>query len=285
MLDLPRSSYGTHARFAFGGVAFTVLAAREVRWQLPAECERLVSDVAAVPAIAQVICEVELDAALPDGPPRIISTEQGAASTHVSSEEFRVELIPIGPGRYRARARIAKTAAGALVLGLAAAINERQGGLSLHAAAIELDDRAVLFIGPSGAGKSTAVLLARGAAVFAYDRVAVSCQDGRYRAWSLPGGMQVAASHSARRELPLGAIYRIRQAHDRPQIKPLTAASALFALRESTQVTDTSELAEQRRLDVAQALLARVPVAELHTVLGSSHVALLQQRGEQHALV
>jgi len=287
MLDLSRLACATQARFAFGGVTFTVLAARDVRWQLPPECARLagdVSDAAGLPTIAQLSCEVELDPGLPEARARGITIEHDTAITRVASEELRAELIQIGPERYRARARIAEHGAGALALGLAAAINERQGGLQLHAAAIELDGRAVLFVGPSGAGKSTAVLLARGAPVFAYDRVAVSCQNGAFCAWSLPGGLRVAVPRSARRGLPLGAVFRIRQAYDEPRILPLTAARALFALRESTEVTDDSQLAEQRRLDAATALIAQVPVAELHTVLGSSHLALLrQQRGMQHA--
>jgi hypothetical protein len=283
MLDLPSFAYGTGVRFALGGVAFTMLPARDVRWELPPECVQFAGDAAVQPTIAQLTCEVELDRALAAPPACGISIEHDKDVTRVASVELRAELIQLGPNRYHARARIAPDGAGSLALGLAAAIIERHGGLCLHAAAIELDGRAVLFIGPSGAGKSTAVLLARGAPVFAYDRVAVSCQNGAFHAFGLPAGSRVPGARSAHLALPLGAVFRIRRGEGVPRILPLTAARAMFALRESTEVTDPSQLAEQRRLDAATALLARVPVAELHTVLGRSHLSLLKLPGDQHA--
>ncbi|HKU42107.1 MAG TPA: hypothetical protein VJR89_28305 [Polyangiales bacterium] len=268
-------------RFAFAGVSFRVRASR---WELGAEYAALATDVAAQPTIADVTCEIDVVRGLPAGPRRVFSIEHDAAATQIASAELAATLSQSRPGHYGATARMAQNGADALVLGVAAAVHERHGGLNLHAAAIELDGRAVLFVGPSGAGKSTAAQLARGARVFAFDRVCVSRHAGAFTAFALPGGSPIDVPRSSQRALPVGAVFRIRQASGRPRIQPLTAAGALFALRESTEVTDPSAGAEERRIEAAARLSAAVPVAELHTVLGYSHLALLGASRPLHAI-
>jgi hypothetical protein len=210
----------------------------------------------------------------------------------VVSRDLCAELEADGPGRYVASVRIPPLqpddsepqGPDAVVLGLSAAILEREGGLSLHAAAIELDGRAVLFVGPSGAGKSTAVRLARDCRSFASDRVNIAPDGaGGYVAWSLPGGSRVAVPESAHRRLPLAAILRVRQGHVAPRIAKLSAAQALFALRESMWLSDFSPTAEENRIDAATLLRARVQVGEIHTVLEHSHTALVSSFARDRA--
>jgi hypothetical protein len=66
-----------------------------------------------------------------------------------------------------------------------------RGGVSLHASAVSIRDRAVLFLGPSGAGKSTlaAALARRGHAVLCDD--AASIAVGASGVWVRPGSTRV----------------------------------------------------------------------------------------------
>jgi hypothetical protein len=296
MLDFAEARPGqTHARFAFGGVAFEVEAGEGVDWRLWPEFARHVCDPDRFPVVARVQCSIAIDSGLPgsSSPSRAFTVERrgdAPETTVVVSRDLCAELEADGPGRYIASVRIPPVSADdtdpqgpdAVVLGLSAAILEREGGLSLHAAAIELDGQAVLFLGPSGAGKSTAARLSVGCRSFAFDRVNVApdnTRPGGYVAWSLPGGTRIAVPQSEHRRLPLAAILRVRQAqhnpHAAPRVEKLSAAKALFAVRESMWLSDLSPTAEENRIDAAALLRARVPVGEIHTVLGHSHTALL----------
>jgi hypothetical protein len=77
--------------------------------------------------------------------------------------------------------------------------------------------------------------------------------------------------------LPLAAILRVRHGQGAPRIEKLSAAKALFAVRESMWLSDLSPMAEEHRIDAAALLRGRVPVAEIHTVLAQTHTALLSQ--------
>lgn len=290
MLDFVAAQPGhTRHAFAFGGVAFAIEAGGGVSWRLWPEFESHLCDPDQFPVVARVTCLVTADPALRGARvwPRGFTVERRAdtpGTTVVVSRDLHAEFEADGPGRYIASVRIAPPTEDdtepqgpdAVVSGLSAAILEREGGLSLHAAAVELAGQAVLFVGPSGAGKSTAARLADGCRVFAFDRVNVAADgSGGYVAWSLPGGKPEAVPTSAQRRLPLGAIFRVRRARGVPRIEKLSAAKALFAVRESMWLSDLSPLAEENRIDAATLLRARVPVAEIHTVLEHSHAALL----------
>jgi hypothetical protein len=292
MLDLAVARTGhTLHRFAFGGVAFEVESSDCVRWQLWPEFARHVCHADQFPVAARVHCTVSVDPSLgrgsvPNGSRAFTVERRGDATetTVVVSSHLHAELEADGPGRYVASVRVPPHGADetepqgpdAVVLGLSAAILEREGGLSLHAAAVELEGHAVLFVGPSGAGKTTAAALATGCQIFAFDRVNVAADgEGGYVAWSLPGGKQVAVPTSAHHRLPLAAVLRVRQGRGVPRIEQLSAAKALFAVRESMWLSDWSPMAEEHRIDAAALLRARVRVAEIHTVLGQSHTAQL----------
>jgi len=289
MLDLAVARPGPTRHFAFGGVAFELEVGGGVDWQLWPEFERHTCAVDRYPVLARVQCVVRVDPSLagPGNEPRGILVERRGEATEttvVVAGGLHAELEADGPGRYVASVRIAPRrevhsgpqASDAVVLGLSAAILEREGGLSLHASAIELEGRAVLFIGPSGAGKSTAARLAGGSRSFAFDRVNVAPDGaGGYVAWSLPGGVEASSPSSAHRRLPLGAIFRVRQSRGAPRVATLAAAQGMFALRESMWLTDLSPSAEEGRIDAATLLRRQVRVAEIHTVLEQSHTAIL----------
>lgn len=297
MLDLAVARPGhTLHRFAFGGVAFEVEADDAVRWQLWPEFARHMCDANQFPVVARVHCTVSVDPNLglvfaqggSVGSRRFTVERRGDApeTTVVVSRDLHAEVEAGGPGRYVASARVSPRRSGetmpqgpdAVLFGLSAALLEREGGLSLHAAAIELEGHAVLFVGPSGAGKSTAARLATGCRIFAFDRVNVAPDGaGGYTVWSLPGGNPAAVLASAHLRLPLAAILRVRQGQGAPRFEKLSAAKALFAVRESIWLSDFSPLAEEHRIDAAALLRARVRVAEIHTVLGHSHRVLLSQ--------
>ncbi len=291
MLDLDVARLGQTHRFAFGGVAFDVEVGEGVDWQLWPEFERHTCAADRYPVVAHVQCFVTVDptlAGLAIAGRGVVVEPRGetAETTVVVAGDLHAELEADGPGRYIASVRIAPRREAdpgpqgpdAVLLSLSMAILEREGGLSLHASAVELEGRAVLFVGPSGAGKSTAARLAAGARVFAFDRVNVAPDGaGGYVAWSAPGGSEAGTPASAHRRLPLGAILRVRQGRGVPRIAKLAAAQGIFVLRESMWLTDLRPAAEDGRLDAATLLRDRVRVAEIHTVLAYPHRLLLAQ--------
>lgn len=176
-----------------------------------------------------------------------------------------------------------------MALGVASAIIQRRGGLNLHAAAIELGGRALLFLGPSGAGKSTAAALSH-APVFANDRVNVAPDDaGRFWVFSLPGGTPLPGARcSERRALPLTALMRVRQAlrDETPSLRELKGAAGFFAVRAAACNGAIGLTAEDDLLQAIEGLCEHVRVSELHTVLDKPIAALLRTewlRAEGHS--
>jgi hypothetical protein len=271
--------------FAFSGIAFEVLADPRARFELPDAYLEHVDEDGHGPVLAEVICSACCDparqAAARAGEERAITFRHSGAHTEILSSMMVAEILEVGVGKYAAAARIAPNArsVSALVFGVASAIVQRHGGLNLHAAAVELDGRAVLFLGPSGAGKSTAAGLS-GAPVFANDRVCVAPDDaGQFWAFSLPGGEPVAgASRSERRALPLAGCFRVRQAphNATPSMRLTSGVSALFVLREAASTGDCGPAAEQDLLQSIQLLCDQVPVFELDAVLDVPIGALLR---------
>jgi hypothetical protein len=271
-------------RFVFSGVAFEVLADPRARFQLPEAYREHVDDGRGC-VLAEVICSVSGDArrqtTAPVGEARSLRFHHAGAHTQIVARDMLVEVSEIGRSKYAAAARIAPNsrAAGALAMGVSSAIVQRRGGLNLHAAAIDLDGEAVLFLGPSGAGKSTAAGLS-GAEVFANDRVCVAPDDiGRFWAFSLPGGEPVpGARRSERRALPLAGCLRVRQAPRTatPSLRTSTGVTALFAIRCAASSPDGGPLVEDELLQSVQRLCEQIPVFELHTVLDKPIAALLR---------
>ena len=219
---------------------------------------------------------------LPPPPPDAPLTAE-LSFEQISPEQLRIrsstlfaELERVAPKRYAVTARIDPTAAGMLALlrGVASGIVHSEGGLVLHAAAAEVDGRAVLFVGPSGAGKSTALALSDGARCFAFDNVAIVPNSDGVVAWGLPGGKSEPLAPLAPDVVyPLAAVMRVRNDTTANQLElhRLHGTEALFALRESVQCADVSIGGEEQHLQAALRICERVPIGRMSTVLGQLH--------------
>lgn len=285
MSDLERTGSIRH-ELAFGGVAFELSLAPEVQWQVSGEFARHVvygdriPGAARAPVVARVRCSVQLGRERPAEPIAGIAISQAGATTHVACDALRAEITREATRAFQARVWLGgePSAANALLLGLSAAIIQLQGGLHLHAAALELDGAAVLFIGPSGAGKSTALELTPGTGVLAYDRVALARSPrGQWVAWSLPGGQPTQGRWGAQRALPVSTILRVRKGTGLPRLTASRGARRLFALRESVDVADLSPAAEEQRMATLERIAAELNVGEIETVLTAPHTVALRE--------
>lgn len=131
-----------------------------------------------------------------DGEPWVTSAREGAAHHFRFGRfaEFRVSpmLIEMAP-----RGRVADTTLRHLLLDQALPLAlASTGALVLHASAVLLGSRAVLFVGSAGAGKSTmaAVLARSGTPVLADDGVLIRERDD--------GGLEAVPSYPGLRLLP-----------------------------------------------------------------------------------
>jgi hypothetical protein len=176
----------------------------------------------------------------------------------------------------------------------------QRGQFVLHASAVRVGSRAVLFCGASGAGKSTmaATLAAKGYPVIADDICAVSLDDGapfvqsdgrRLKLWSNAVdalGMQERRGEAVRAKLhkyyvdppstdggalPLGALYALRETRapatdgiERPNIVDATLLVRRNAYRPRLVRTMNQG---QHYLQSAAAVIARAGVFVLHRPL------------------
>jgi hypothetical protein len=174
-----------------------------------------------------------------------------------------------------------------------------RGSVPLHASAVVVNDRAILFVGHPWAGKSTTVaaLMRIGCPVLADDIVRIDMDEGRVLAypghprlhlWSdaaaalfeSPDDTRVAeydkhafdlhanGRHVHAAPLPVGAIYvlgeRLRERSVLPSIETLPASAALVALaRHSYGNCLLDRAMRAREFDVLCHLLESVPVREL----------------------
>ena len=218
---------------------------------------------------------VALDAPDPHRPPqdrRLGWAWQGGRavlrSRHASAE------LEGPPAATRGEARLTPNRRGAesLLTGLCGALLHRMGGTILHAASLELQGSVIALIGPSGAGKSTASRQLEGGRVFSVDRLAIAPagQQG-WLAFPLPGGTRSAldppASSSVR--APLAAVLRIRKAARGVWLEPCAPAQAVALLRQSAFHSGLDAQAEQELLTHLERLAGEVPVANLHSSLGT----------------
>lgn len=158
-----------------------------------------------------------------------------------------------------------------LLSALVVAIRARRGAVVLHAAGVELDGHAVLFVGPSGAGKTTACNLLRSARGFVRDRVLVVPEEDGWSAWALPGWSPTdqrlpASSHS---HLPVAAVLAVEHGSI-PKVRRASGLEAMTRLRESTMTADDSVEAERDVLETMERLTRQARFGVLTTVLGTS---------------
>jgi hypothetical protein len=284
----------THGqRFALGGVAFELLASMPstTTFTLDPDAARYCFSSTSYPVIADVLCSVAVDDALfeNDSPFGGLELADGAFAGLAHGElvlrgpRVRATLCRIAPQRYACSARIASNAAAlnALLRSIIAVIVQIEGGVTLHAAAVALNERAVIYVGPSGAGKSTAASLTNGGRMFARDHVALMPQpDGSVLAYGLPGGKPAPMMETEQVVWPVAGLFRImRDAQPRePRACLVSGAEALFTVREAIESADCSATAESMRLTAASAITSAVQVGTLHTVLGAPIGQLLSDR-------
>ena len=196
-----------------------------------------------------------------------------AGSRGVAESRFaRVEIEEVSRREVRA---VASTGPGpegrAAVLSLlATALAERLGGLVLHATAVVVAGRAILFVGPSGAGKTTAANHTSGATWLCRDRALVVPDDvSGWTAWAIAGGDDVRLPRASDVCAPVGGILRVLRGKGSSRIVPLSRATSLLRLRESIQSGGTDTHDEERALESALRLLDDVTFAAIEVALGT----------------
>jgi len=108
-------------------------------------------------------------------------------------------------------------------------------GLLIHASAVRIDDRAVMFCGPSDAGKSTMALLwaSAGATIIADDRVAIRRSEAGLLCFGTPydriGGKIYPTG------TPLAAVFSIGHGSSN-RVRTLTGVAAIMALVGNTMI-------------------------------------------------
>jgi hypothetical protein len=280
----------THeARFSFAGIGFQVLASSGTPWELPDSYHRYVAPLAGGFSVADVVCSAQADASVPQRVEGLshkfaIACDKQAHAWLLRGPCFEAELRQLGPRRFAVAARLASaddiqsSGAGALLLAVAWAVAERLGGLCMHGTSIELAGRAVLFVGPSGAGKSTAAALVDDAHILGADRAVLWPDHAGWKLCGLPGGSPSQLPASCEVALPLAAVLRVRHGFHTPTLEALRGAEALFAVRESVFLAESSVDTEAERLANIAHLNENVAIACLRTVLGVPLRALLLSR-------
>lgn len=199
--------------FAFGGVAFEMCPAPGVEWAMGSDHRVFRGAYATSPVAGEVRCVVSPAPELRQDFTRDIDWEWSDDVARITTLRVRAELRRLSEGRYAATALVVPGEAGcsSLVTALAAAIVAREGGAWLHAAGVEVDGRAVLFVGPSGAGKTTASNHCDGAHWLARDRAVVYPTPLGWYAAGVSGGDPIELPRAQGRVFPLGGILRVRK--------------------------------------------------------------------------
>ncbi len=257
--------------FVFGGVAFEICPAPGVRWSIGAEHRLFAGGYATSPVAGHVHCVVSPAPELAEGFTREITWEWDGDIARVSTGRVRAELRRLSDGKYAATAFVVPSEAGcsALVTALTAAVVNREGGFVLHAAGVEIDGRAVLFIGPSGAGKTTAANHCHGARWFARDRAVVYPTPLGWYAAGMAGGDDIELPRSVRTLMPLGAVLRVRRGSDEPLLRESGVLEALRDLRESVMGAAVGRDVEGATLTALVELGRGARVGRLSYPLGS----------------
>lgn len=180
----------------------------------------------------------------------------------------------------------------------------QRGQVALHASAVRVGDKAILFCGASGAGKSTiaAALGERGYDLVTDDIAAVVMQEGaacvesdgrQYKLWEQAidglglgarrGGavrsclakFHVDASGSAIDALAVGAIYQLREArppHDEGIAHPNMVDAGLIVRRNAYRPAMVKRLGQQELYFASSAALVQAGVFTLTRRLGFEHL-------------
>ncbi len=132
----------TRHRFAFGGVAFEILADEAVKWELPQTYARYVQRVSDASVIADVFCSVAVERVAPAATDGLLRLDTQPDGLRAHSTHFRADVTRVGASRYAATARLTQdpTAVAALLLALTCSVVQLAGGVATHATCIELGE-------------------------------------------------------------------------------------------------------------------------------------------------
>ncbi len=138
----------------------------------------------------------------------------------------------------------------------------QQDALLVHASAVGVGNKAVLFIGPSGSGKSTAAhLRPRHLPLLADDLVLTQWTHRRWLAWPTP--FTAKAMPDTYEPMPIGLICVLKHASS-IDLRPLSPSAILTHVVQSLPLVTYSRDALPRILTLLQSALSHVQVAALH---------------------
>lgn len=272
-------------RLGFAGVDFDIHAFAGPAYRVPANCLAYALPFGQGPTVAQARCRVRVVPGLADGltmaeayPVRFERRSANEALVHNGHVRAHVQRLSAGHYDVDAQTSTDERGLAGLVRFVAALIVEWEGGLNLHAAAVDLDGEAVAFCGPSGAGKTTACNLSKQARCLTADQLTVYPYADGYMAWALPWGDRAnEALPSAARALPLRALLRVTRGQATPTVElARETARAVFIVRDAVTVSDATPEAEDHRLFSCLRLCDKVHVGHINTVLGQATDRALQ---------
>lgn len=264
--------YGLPERFVFGAVSFECSDAKLAK-NLPITSFVMESlaDVNTAPSVAHVTMEF-IPGVDPTDNHETIQWQWNGVRAHLQAGRVRGLLTACASGQYAARFEVPRLDADCLnaaVASASSAVVTHEGGLLVHAAAVDMDGKAVLFIGPSGAGKTTACSHMKGCTWLALDRVALVYVRDQWLAWRLPwgnkDGLQLRCSKAT--FLPLAGILRVRQS-DTLDIQTCSRWQAATILRESLRIGTANVREEEKMLECAERLNQRCPLGIIQVPLG-----------------
>jgi hypothetical protein len=148
-------------------------------------------------------------------------------------------------------------------------------GMLVHAAAMAIGGKCLVFPGKSGAGKSTLArqLIAEGAAVLTDDRVILRKTGSGFRAYGTPwpGDAGVAVNESR----SLAGIFFIRHGSEN-KICDISRAEALERLMPVTSIPWYDQAAVGKLLGFCENLVSAIPACEIHFKPGTAIGNLLE---------
>lgn len=259
-------------RFVYGGVAFDVHTGPDLEWVMGKEHRRFRAPYGAGPVALDVRLSVARASGITVEGDRAIHWRWDGARVHASTRGASLEARELDRRKFAATALVDPDASGcsSLCTALVGVLLERAGGVVLHASAVEVDGRAVLFIGPSGAGKTTTANHCGGARWFAKDRAAVFPTHEGWQVAPMCGGDEVDLPVSAERILPLGGILRVERSSTRVSVRTKPSSGALTVLRESVQTAPTSPELEVMLMERLLQLASAARVGEIEARLGEN---------------
>lgn len=151
-----------------------------------------------------------------------------------------------------------------------------RGAITLHCAYMRYKDEAILFSAPSGTGKTTQATLweqYRGSRVINGDKSLLQQIDGRWtaRGWPVCGSSGICHNE----DTPIRAIVMLSQGKT-DTIRRLSPFQAFTQIYSQITINSWNREAQQRSMDLIEALVAQVPVYHLSCTISENAVKCLE---------